>query len=563
MTTVKNYFKDGTLANTLTNVQVNGGNIDLTGIAWNGTKKADTFTVSDLSESVYIADKGGKDTLNFTDTTVKASDMKYAFNVEFNKKGNAVATDGLVITNADGLEAIAWKNGKADIDNGVIVEDYFGKGKVENVNVTVKNDEVTVGSDKYYTNKKGNIINADAYAKLSKKAQKGYSDLVLGKGDNLYSYKNGDKTVYTTDATRLSSVSDVTSNISAITNDVGNFLKANDYESAAEVLASTDDNAATQIAALKEIYNTGKNEYEFSAGDALYKKGKTTTTDAAAVATKAKGTFYTDGTAITKSATRSVKNNDVTVTTDAYYQSGTTIIAKDDYDKLTDKTGYTTVETSTKLYSYEDADGKTVYTTSETRTVDNEKVTGKVYSYTTGTGKDATTVYTTDATVAAAQWLTGSNKAQSVKDMAGNDTYTVDKTFDFTKDSLVISDMDGDNDVLNLSDSSDKYTVLFDVTAKKDGDTEGTSYVGKALYAIGKDQKDLAHGIQMTGIDKVNANGTEVTMADEIVSKVQSWLSNTENGKSAYASVADALADKNVNVADLIAAYAPQTTTGA
>ena len=104
---------------------------------------------------------------------------------------------------------------------------------------------------------------------------------------------------------------------------------------------------------------------------------------------------------------------------------------------------------------------------------------------------------------------------------------------------------------------------MFDI---KKSASEGESAVGDALYVIGKDSKDLAHGIQMSGIDKVKtADGDVVapTNTDKIVSDVQSWL-NSDANKGGYDSVADVIKNASTSGADLsglISAYAPSTQT--
>lgn len=156
------------------------------------------------------------------------------------------------------------------------------------------------------------------------------------------------------------------------------------------------------------------------------------------------------------------------------------------------------------------------------------------------------------------------NAEQTVTDKIGDsDIYNVDNKFDFAKDKLVISDSQGENDVLNLAQKADKLTILFDI---KKSASEGESAVGDALYVIGKDSKDLAHGIQMSGIDKVKtADGDVVapTNTDKIVSDVQSWL-NSDANKGGYDSVADVIKNASTSGADLsglISAYAPSTQT--
>ena len=149
------------------------------------------------------------------------------------------------------------------------------------------------------------------------------------------------------------------------------------------------------------------------------------------------------------------------------------------------------------------------------------------------------------------------NAEQTVTDKIGdNDIYSVDEKFDFAKDKLVISDSQGENDVLKLAQNADKLTILFDI---KKSASEGESAVGDALYVIGKDSKDLAHGIKMEGIDKVKtADGDVVapTNTDKIVSDVQSWLAAANSGKG-YDSVADAIKANDADLANLIAKFAP------
>lgn len=154
------------------------------------------------------------------------------------------------------------------------------------------------------------------------------------------------------------------------------------------------------------------------------------------------------------------------------------------------------------------------------------------------------------------------NANQTVTDKIGDsDIYNVDNKFDFTNDKLVISDSQGENDVLNLAQKADKLTILFDI---KKSASEGKSAVGDALYVIGKDSTDLAHGIQMSGIDKVKtADGDVVAPTNAIVSAVQSWL-NSDANKGGYDSVADVIKNASTSGADLsglISAYAPSTQT--
>ena len=147
------------------------------------------------------------------------------------------------------------------------------------------------------------------------------------------------------------------------------------------------------------------------------------------------------------------------------------------------------------------------------------------------------------------------NAEQTVTDKIGdNDIYSVDDHFDFAKDKLVISDSQGENDVLNLAQKADKLTILFDI---KKSASEGESAVGDALYVIGKDSKDLAHGIKMEGIDKVKtADGDVTAPTNEIVEAVQGWLANANESKG-YDSVADAIKANDADLANLIAKFAP------
>ena len=156
------------------------------------------------------------------------------------------------------------------------------------------------------------------------------------------------------------------------------------------------------------------------------------------------------------------------------------------------------------------------------------------------------------------------NAEQTVTDKIGDsDIYNVDNEFNFTKDKLVISDSQGENDVLNLAQKADKLTILFDI---KKSASETESAVGDALYVIGKGQTNLDHGIQMSGIDKVKTADGEVTPpanTDKIVSDVQSWL-NSDANKGGYDSVADVIKNASTSGADLsglISAYAPSTQT--
>ena len=156
------------------------------------------------------------------------------------------------------------------------------------------------------------------------------------------------------------------------------------------------------------------------------------------------------------------------------------------------------------------------------------------------------------------------NAKQTVTDKIGDsDIYNVDNKFDFTKDKLVISDSQGENDVLNLAQKADDLTILFDI---KKSPSEAESAVGDALYVIGKGQTNLDHGIQMSGIDKVKTADGEVTPpanTDTIVSAVQNWL-NSDANKGGYGSVADVIKNASTSGADLsglISAYAPSTQT--
>ena len=153
-----------------------------------------------------------------------------------------------------------------------------------------------------------------------------------------------------------------------------------------------------------------------------------------------------------------------------------------------------------------------------------------------------------------------SSKAQTVTDNIGNnDIYNVNNKFNFAKDKLVISDLQGDNDVLNVAQTADKLTILFDI---KKSANESESAVGDALYVIGKGQTNLNHGIQMNGIDTIKTSDgkgsyTDVTApTDEIVSAVQGWLASANDGKG-YDSVADAIQANDADLANLIAKFAP------
>ena len=153
-----------------------------------------------------------------------------------------------------------------------------------------------------------------------------------------------------------------------------------------------------------------------------------------------------------------------------------------------------------------------------------------------------------------------SRKTQTVTDNIGDsDIYNVDNEFDFTKDKLVISDSQGENDVLNLAQKADDLTILFDI---KKSPSEGENAVGNALYVIGKGQTNLKHGIQMDGIDTIKTSDgkggyTDITApTNEIVSAVQSWLRSANDGEG-YDSVADAIKASDDNLADLIAKFAP------
>lgn len=153
-----------------------------------------------------------------------------------------------------------------------------------------------------------------------------------------------------------------------------------------------------------------------------------------------------------------------------------------------------------------------------------------------------------------------SRKTQTVTDNIGdNDVYNVNNKFNFAKDKLVISDLQGDNDVLNIAQKADKLTILFDI---KKSPSEGKSAVGDALYVIGKGQTNLGHGIQMDGIDTIKTSDgkggyTDITApTNEIVSAVQGWLANANDGKG-YASVVDAIQNNDADLANLIAKFAP------
>ena len=153
-----------------------------------------------------------------------------------------------------------------------------------------------------------------------------------------------------------------------------------------------------------------------------------------------------------------------------------------------------------------------------------------------------------------------SSKTQTITDNVGdNDIYNVNNKFNFTKDKLIISDLQGDNDVLNVAQTADKLTILFDI--KKSAD-EGESAVGDALYVIGKGQTNLNHGIQMDGIDTIKTSDgkggyTEITTPTvEIISAVQDWLANANDGKG-YDSVDEAFKANDADLANLIAKFAP------
>lgn len=159
------------------------------------------------------------------------------------------------------------------------------------------------------------------------------------------------------------------------------------------------------------------------------------------------------------------------------------------------------------------------------------------------------------------------NANQTVTDKIGDsDIYNVDNKFDFTKYKLVISDSQGENDVLNLAQKADDLTILFDI---KKSPSEAESAVGDALYVIGKDSTDLAHGIKMSGIDTIKTSDgkggyTDITApTNAIVSAVQTWL-NSDANKGGYGSVADVIKNASTSGADLsglISAYAPSTQT--
>ena len=151
------------------------------------------------------------------------------------------------------------------------------------------------------------------------------------------------------------------------------------------------------------------------------------------------------------------------------------------------------------------------------------------------------------------------NTEQTVTDKIGdNDIYNVDAKFDFAKDKLVISDLQGNNDVLNLAQKADDLTILFNI--KKTG-TDAEALDGN-MYVLDKKQNNWS--IKMSGIDAVNAldkdnksTSIEFTQpANEIISAVQGWLKSANDGKG-YDSVDDAFKANDANLADLIAKFAP------
>ena len=468
-------------------------------------------------------------------------------------------SDGTIITQADydkiGTDA---QKGYTRADAGDVYTNgtgsYIFKAKYDQLATDAKNNSGYTTAEGTFYQKDGQIITQADYDKIGTDAQKGYTQADAGDV-----YTNGTSYIFKADYDNLAT----------------NAKKASGYESAEGTFYQKDGQIITQADYDKIGTDAQKGYTQADAGD-VYTNGTSYIfkADYDKLATDAKnnsgyksaeGIFYknSDGKIITEAefnaiGTKAQEGYDPANAGDVYTDGKGSYIFKADFDKIgTDaQKGYDPVKD--KVYSYGTGEDLK-YSTDATKDLINSAVTEDRYNKTTvkdfftnGEGASNVKVNGKDITDNIYNISTVKKHAeQNIVDKSGDDTYNVDNKFDFAKDKLIISDTDGNNDVLNLAQKADKLTILFDI--KK----ETGSAVGDALYVIGKDSTDLAHGIQMEGIDKVKtADGDVTAPTNEIISDVQSWLAGANSGKG-YDSVADAIQNNDADLANLIAKFAP------
>ena len=162
-----------------------------------GETSNDIYNIENLSTSVDINDDGGKDTLNINVKDLTSDNLRYVFDVD--KTG---AKGDLIITDTKGINSSKF--------NGVAINDYF------TTEVSSTNEETK---------------------------------------------KQVDHKIETINLNGSSITDNVATSIANITNDVQNFLTANNYESSSEVFDGKDKKAKAE---LTEIYKSGNNKYDFS-----------------------------------------------------------------------------------------------------------------------------------------------------------------------------------------------------------------------------------------------------------------------------------------------------------
>ena len=470
-------------------------------------------------------------------------------------------SDGTIITQADydkiGTDA---QNGYTKADAGDVYTDgkdhYIFKANYDQLATDAKKAsgyESAAGT--FYKNTDGTIITQADYDKIGTDAQKGYTRADAG---DVYTNGTGSyifKAKYDQLATDAKNNSGYTTAEGTFYQKDGQIITQADYDK-----IGTDAQKGYTQADAGDVYTNGtsyifKADYDKLATDAKNNSGYKS----------AEGIFYknSDGKIITEAefnaiGTKAQEGYDPANAGDVYTDGKGSYIFKADFDKIgTDaQKGYDPVKD--KVYSYGTGEDLK-YSTDATKDLINSAVTEDRYNKTTvkdfftnGEGASNVKVNGKDITDNIYNISTVKKHAeQNIVDKSGDDTYNVDNKFDFAKDKLIISDTDGNNDVLNLAQKADKLTILFDI--KK----ETGSAVGDALYVIGKDSTDLAHGIQMEGIDKVKtADGDVTAPTNEIISDVQSWLAGANSGKG-YDSVADAIQNNDADLANLIAKFAP------
>ena len=437
------------------------------------------------------------------------------------------------------------------------VVSYITQADFDKLATDAKNNSgYTTASGNFYKNSDGEIITEAAFNAIGTKAQEGYTKADAGDvytdGKDSYIFKAN----YDQLATDAKKASGYESAEGTFYQKDGQIITQADYDK-----IGTDAQKGYTQADANDVYTNGtsyifKADYDKLATDAKNNSGYKS----------AEGIFYknSDGKIITEAefnaiGTKAQEGYDPANAGDVYTDGKGSYIFKADFDKIGTDAQQDYKKVVDKVYSYGTGEDLK-YSTDATKDITNSAATEDRYNKTTvkdfftnGEGASNVKVNGKDITDNIYNISTVKKHAeQNIVDKSGDDTYNVDNKFDFAKDKLIISDTQGDNDVLNLAQKADKLTILFDI--KK----ETGSAVGDALYVIGKDSTDLTHGIQMEGIDKVKTADSDVAAAptDEIVSAVQGWLAGANDGNG-YDSVADAIQNNDADLANLIAKFAP------